>query len=477
MNAPNPVLLLGVPFHPVSLSQCVEFVSARIRDKRPSFIATANLDFATQTAKDVELQEILLQADLVLCDGMPLVWSSHWVGAPLPERVAGSDLVWELFKQGDKDAWNLYLLGADDDTLNVVKTRLEREYSSLRVVGTHAPPHGSIHDFDSDAIAASIRKTSPDLLLVAMGCPKQEKWIAMHFQKTGAFVSIGIGASLDFVAGKFSRAPKWMQKTGLEWLYRMLQEPKRMVKRYGSDLIFFIKTVHRQRQNLRRLFIYQNRIREETLEHVNDSKLTRLPPEITASKIEKNEIRKIEPTDEMPHCIYDCSKVWLVDCTGLGFLACIHQRCSRLGGTLTLFRPSKAIKSLLRSVFLDRVFHIIDTQHELEVFLTRQSKNSSEVFILNSELAMTLNGDLRASRANDQFEEIETAWFNKPDARRLKLDLINVDFMDSTGLSCLIRTHKLVASRSESDLLILNANDNVRNVINLSKLDSVLHCQ
>lgn len=203
---PKTVVLLGLPFHDVTMDETMAIIDDMVRARVPRYIATANLDFAAMCSDDVEMQRLLLDAHLVVCDGAPLVWASRWLDAPLRERVAGSDITVRLAGHAAQRGYRLFFLGADETVLNEAKTRLEARHPGLQVCGVYAPPYARLHDLNNEEIVATVRAAKPDILLVALGSPKQEKWIHMHYREAGAPCTIGVGASFDFVAGKFTRA-------------------------------------------------------------------------------------------------------------------------------------------------------------------------------------------------------------------------------------------------------------------------------
>ena len=232
---PEIVMVLGLPFHRTTLSTALSDALATLNQKVPNYWVTPNMDFATQAYNDDDLRNILFFAHRALCDGMPIVWISKLVGAPIPERVAGSDLVIQLFQASKERPLKFFFFGSDSPTLARSKKILEHKYPQLQVVGTISPPHAPVINWNNAAYCKEIREANPDILLVALGCPKQERWIATYYQETGARLTIGVGASLDFITGRQIRAPKWMQKSGLEWLWRMSTDPQRLAKRYAKD--------------------------------------------------------------------------------------------------------------------------------------------------------------------------------------------------------------------------------------------------
>ena len=234
----NPTLL-GVPFARLTLPAAVDAIGTMIAGGGPRQVVTANVDFLVQAQADPELRRILRTADLVLCDGMPLVWASRLRGTPLPGRVAGADLVPALLRRAEERGHRVFLLGAGPGVAAAAAARVRARHPRLREIGHASPPAGTLFELGAPGLLARIRAARPDLLLVAFGCPKQEKWIARHREELGVPVSIGIGATLDFLAGRVRRAPAWVGRCGFEWLFRLAQEPRRLARRYARDLVQF----------------------------------------------------------------------------------------------------------------------------------------------------------------------------------------------------------------------------------------------
>ena len=208
---PPMAALLGIPFHGTTMDGALSDAEAAMSSGAsavPQYYVTANVDFCRQAAGDAWLREFIFHADRVLCDGLPLVWLSRFFGAPLPERVAGSDMVPRLLERCAASGRSVYWFGSDAATLGLAAEVAKERYPGLKIAGFESPPIGEVDDWDHEGTAARIREASPDLLLVALGCPKQERWIARHYQDLGVPLSVGIGASLDFIAGKQVRAPQ-----------------------------------------------------------------------------------------------------------------------------------------------------------------------------------------------------------------------------------------------------------------------------
>jgi N-acetylglucosaminyldiphosphoundecaprenol N-acetyl-beta-D-mannosaminyltransferase len=234
-----PVPILGVPLDPLTVDEALARIAEMVASGEPHYVVTPNVDILVQGRRNPELHRILCEADLVLCDGQPLVWASRLLGNALPERVAGSDLTPRLIAQAERKGHRIFLLGASPEANAQAAARLRRTHPRLELVGGFSPPYGPLEKMDHDEIVCRVRAAEPDILFVSFGCPKQEQWIAAHYRELGVPVCLGVGATIDFLAGRVRRAPVWMRRCGLEWSYRLLQEPRRLFRRYLNDVCCF----------------------------------------------------------------------------------------------------------------------------------------------------------------------------------------------------------------------------------------------
>jgi N-acetylglucosaminyldiphosphoundecaprenol N-acetyl-beta-D-mannosaminyltransferase len=226
---------MGLPLANVTAQEAVEEIEKLVLSGGTHQVATANLDFWLNSLRDVHLHRIIAGCSLVLADGMPLVWISRLFGYPLKERVSGADLVPQLAELSARKGYSLFLLGGRDGVAARAAEKMQQMYPGCNIVGHYAPPLADLERMDHGDTLARIRAAKPDILLVAFGNPKQEKWIRMHSKRSGVPVSIGVGGSLDMLIGDVKRAPRWMQRCGLEWLGRVLQEPGRLAPRYRRN--------------------------------------------------------------------------------------------------------------------------------------------------------------------------------------------------------------------------------------------------
>jgi len=238
----------NVPFDQVTMDTALEGIAAMVADRKPRYVITANLNYAMLAAEDRSLGPITDNASMILADGQPIVWRSLLNSAEdrLPCRVAGSEMIFRLAEKAAQNGWRIYFLGAEPGVAQACADNLAARYPGMIVAGVHSPPYRKLTPAEIEQQLSDIRTAKPDILLVAFGQPKGEKWIAQHCQSLGVPVSIQVGASFDFAAGRVERAPLWVQKIGFEWAHRMLGDPKRLVPRYYQNFKFLAVTLTRQ---------------------------------------------------------------------------------------------------------------------------------------------------------------------------------------------------------------------------------------
>ena len=238
--------LLNTYVNNVSMDETVQAIEDMIAAKKKSYVVAINVDVVMKIENDKYLKQVVDEADMVLVDGQPLVWIAKWHKHPVKTRISGSDLVPELCAVASKKGYSIFIIGGKDGIAERAKENLERDLPGIKVVGTYAPPFGfESDDKELDKINKMISDVRPDLLIACFGCPKQEKWIYENFKKYDAIVSVCAGATVDFLAGNIKRAPKWMSDHGLEWLYRAIQDPKRLLKRYFVDDVKIVKLIRK----------------------------------------------------------------------------------------------------------------------------------------------------------------------------------------------------------------------------------------
>lgn len=221
--------LFGISIHALTMEQVLAAVDDAIAAHRRLLIGVVNVAKVVKIRRDPVLRSSVQEADLIVADGMGVVWASRLLGLPLPERVAGIDLMGRMLALGVKRGYRVYCLGATADVMATAVERMRGAYPGIQIVGYR---DGYFNEGDEPAIAAAIRKTNADILLVGMTSPKKERFLARWSETMQVPVCHGVGGSFDVVAGKVKRAPAAWRNLGMEWLYRLLQEPRRMWKRY-----------------------------------------------------------------------------------------------------------------------------------------------------------------------------------------------------------------------------------------------------
>lgn len=235
---------LNIELDNLTMDEAIGRIDELVINKKPSYVVTPNVDHIVKLEKDMEFREVYDSADLILTDGMPLLWISHLKKNPIKEKVSGSDLFPKVCELAAKKNYSIFLLGAAEGVAARAANNLKNKYEGLRIAGTYSPSYGfEKNENEIEYIINLINECKPDILAVGLGAPKQEKFIFKYKDILNVPVSLAIGASIDFEADNIERAPKWMQKSGLEWFYRLIKEPRRMFKRYLIDDIKIFKLV------------------------------------------------------------------------------------------------------------------------------------------------------------------------------------------------------------------------------------------
>ena len=249
---PRKVRLFGIDFDDLTQASLVERIAESIRERKPCWIATVNVNLVCRAARQPEFRALLRSADVITADGMPIVWMSRLRRRALRERVTGADLLEPLARRAAAEGWRLFLCGGEAGIAERTAELLCEYAPGLQIAGMAGPQFttsASLTDASlNGSLLAAIRTASTDVLLVALGSPKQEQWIRHHIA-TGALagqVAVGIGAAFDFVATRQRRAPPWMRRTGLEWCHRMVTQPLRLGPRYARDAMTFARVATRE---------------------------------------------------------------------------------------------------------------------------------------------------------------------------------------------------------------------------------------
>ena len=470
---PPMAVLLGLPFHDLTLDETLHYCGKAMKGDRSRYLVTANVDFTTQAYEDPDLKKIVFFADRVVCDGMPLVWLSRLFGFPLRERVAGSDMVPKLLEICGKEGHSVYFFGSDLATLEEAKVIVEERYPGLKVAGIDSPAIGAVVEWDNDALCERMRASGAQLLLVCLGCPKQERWIFAHHRETGIPLSIGVGASLDFITGKQKRAPRWMQKTGLEWFWRMSSSPGRLVARYSKDLVFLGKASFQQACSQRR--------RKGIVGTVRDGlpgapraggAVTRIAwhGDLQKSLLAGAPVPKMVASP----VLLDASGVTFMDSSGLGRLAMLARSCRSADQLLLVVSPSEAFKTSIKAVRMDSIFPMVDSEAAaMELISRHQASGGARKVAEGGVVWVSFNRSLDALYHDEMMSILESAISDPAGIQLLVVDLKGVNFMESRAVGGLIRAWKSMSARG-GQMFLSGATPAVREIIALLRLDKIL---
>jgi N-acetylglucosaminyldiphosphoundecaprenol N-acetyl-beta-D-mannosaminyltransferase len=229
--------MMGCQVDNLSMEETLAKVEEFIRSGQPHQHVVVNVDKLVKASRDPDLRRIINECALINVDGMPVVWASRLLGKPLKERVAGVDLFEALMRRAGEKGWRVFLLGARDEVVQAVRATYERKYPGLVVAGCR---DGYFSDAQEAEVAEQVRASRADLLFVAISSPKKEQFLGRWQGAMQVPFAMGVGGTFDVAIGRVRRAPRWMQKAGLEWFFRFLQEPRRMFRRYFIEDMAFI---------------------------------------------------------------------------------------------------------------------------------------------------------------------------------------------------------------------------------------------
>jgi len=466
----NPAIaILGVPFDNVTPDEASVLIGHMLASRQPHYLVTADIDFAVQAQSDDELRHVLFDAHLVLCDGAPLAWASRMLGNSLPERLVGSGLAPLLLRIATEKNLRLFFLGATADAADQVVAKLKAKYPKLNIAGA-APDSLNLLNMDHAALRKRIAEARPDILFVALGCPLQEKWIAMNYQSLGIPVVVGVGATAEFLASQMSDAE-------LSFGSRLARLPGRLFQRYIHDPWIFSWILLAQWWQLRPRPAAPGPAQVSAPVKEEDTwQWVRLPEHLDLAAIRNDVLLVDQVLADGRHCLLQLNKVEFIDSTGVGLLIRLHKKIRATGSQLILLDPSPAVKRALALMHLQDFFatatnfdsaqQLIETREREELQAVRPAPAPAGPLVWQ--------GEITAVNANDVWrltEKYITAAVTP--SPKVDIDLSNVRFIDSTGLGIMIRARKLALLRGVK-LQFIGAPSAVRNILRLAQVESFL---
>ncbi|MCF7817359.1 MAG: WecB/TagA/CpsF family glycosyltransferase [Kiritimatiellales bacterium] len=479
-SLPVPLVIYGVPFHNVTFAEAVDWVEARIRSGRPANIATANLDFVTRAWHDPEVQRLLIDADLVIADGFPVVKLSPFFGPALKARVTGSDITPLLAERAAREGFGIYALGAAEGVAKKAMQILKERNPGLKVSGTYSPPFAPLLEMDHREILRRLEAARPDLLFVAFGSPKQDKFIHMHVRGWNVPVSIGVGASLDFITGAQKRAPVGLQNLHLEWLWRVCCNPRRLFGRYVANLRFLFSATHQM------FAIHRMPDKPGGFQPLEAASATRfaelgammeLFQPLKSAAEARAFIQRMAETATGKSVVLDLHPIPWLDSLELGALLEINKQCRADGRRLILYAPRPKVRRLLETCRLTDYFNTATRPDELEAILKNLAEHVAggtayDEGLLTLDLPMELTA-ATLIEFQKQAEFIHHELKARGVLKTVAVDAAQLDFIDSSGLGFLIALKKATQDEGVS-MSIANLAPKPRRTFEIARVDKIL---
>ncbi len=479
------MIILGVPVDAVTMEEALDKIAAFVevgrRTGRTHQIATVNADFLVNATKDPEIRHILQEADMATADGMPIVMGSNLLGVGLNDRVTGSDMIPLLAQRAAREGHSVFFLGGEPGVAARAAEILKQKNPDLIVAGVYSPPFRPVLDMDP-SIVTRVREARPDILLVAFGNPKQEKWIAMHRYDLRVPVMIGVGATLDFIAGSAVRAPRWMQKTGLEWMHRMVQDPRRLVKRYVTDFFVFGSFLARQLWLMRRFGTLPVTLPIDEELVVNGVGVLRTQGVLSVANLAPFAEHAAELMERANQLVIDFSQVDYIDSAAVGTLVHLTKEMRAGGGELYLVEVPPKIQKTLELLHLEKYLNV---QGRLEDILyqgknIRRTGHSAttdlhSMILIDGEPWKVVHAPFCIDASNaSQFRAECLTVIEEP--QNLLIDFTNTTMVASAGLAVLADLHRK-AQPLRRRVLLKGVGKDVLQILRLAKFDQFLHIE
>ena len=474
------LIILNVPIDDLNMAEALErldeFIAVGRETGKGHQVATVNADFAVKALRDPELRYLLQEADMATADGMPLVWGARLLGVPMEGRVTGADMVPALAERAAQKGYSLYLLGAAPGVAAHAGAIMQEKHPGLKIVGVCSPPYGPILEMDR-SILDDIKAAKPDILLVAFGNPKQEKWIGMYGRELGVPVMIGIGGTLDFIAGETKRAPEWMQKSGLEWVFRLAQEPRRLWRRYVVDLTAFGSFFVRQWWFMRQGKASAPLLPTRDAVMVDDTAVLTVQGRLTV----ENHIAFLEKGQaalaETPFLIVNLAEATFLDSSALGALVGLAKQARDRDGKLWLTAVPKTIQQTLSLMRLDRFFDMLD-----DVAAGLAARQARALLASAPTVVETPPASKEQWQVTKMPRRLDAATVSNVQATctallaenpYLALDCSEMVFLTSAGLAMLAQLHRQAEGQG-GELRVAGCSQDALRVIEMTRFDRVL---
>jgi exopolysaccharide biosynthesis WecB/TagA/CpsF family protein/anti-anti-sigma factor len=441
-----PIAILGVPFDSVTLAEALTLAGEMIASPQPHYATTVGVDFLAAAMDDVELRRILFDAHLVMAEDKTVVWASKILGNPLPGCVTVPHLIPQLLTCAEEKKWRVFLLGAD----SAVAAKVKERHPKLQLVGAFAPPDQPLLEMDHADIRRRLHAAKPDILLVALGSQKQEKWINMNYREAGVPFVLGAGMSFDFLTGE-----------------------GRNVRRPGKQFSKFIRAILRQWWRLRARKSGLPVAGPNVMPDPFGNLVIHAPVRLDAAEAQAAQVEWLRAV-ENSHVMFDLTDTVFADSTGIGALIRLRRRSRELGWQFFLIAPRPPVEAALKLMKLDEFFTIQASVAGARIVMeSAQGASAVTSGVMESELQIRWTGEVTALNAIELGVHTESELSQVTPGMTVVIDLSRVTFVDSTGIGLMVRFKKNLRRR-DINLKFSGAVASVRNVVRQTQLEEFL---
>ncbi len=446
MQSKSPIAILGVPFDNITLAETCSLAATMIESRYPHYVTTVGVDFLVAAQEDVELRRILFDAHLIVAEENRIVWASKILGNPLADCVTAARLIPQLLVLAEAKGWRVFLLGGDDDAAEKIRARQPK----LQLVGAFKPEEKPLLEMDHADILRRLREARPDILLVAFGCPMQEKWINMNYRAAGVPFVLGAGSNIDFLTG-----------TG------------RTQSGGGKNVFKFFRAVLRQWWRLRSRKKDSVPVPADVMPDPHGNLVVRVPARIGAAEVQAAQA-EWQRAVESGHVMFDLSETTFIDSTGVGMLIRLRKRARELNRQFILIAPRPPVAAALKLMKLDEFFTVQASVAGARI-LMESSAGASPVTsgMTAGQLQIRWTGEITTLNAVELGAYTESELSQLSPGVGVVIDLARVTFVDSTGIGLMVRFKKNL-KRRDIALKFSNVSPSVRNVIRATQLEAFL---
>jgi len=449
-----PIAILGVPLDNISTAEVLDVVGEMIASRRPHYAAMVDVGFLMQATEDVELRRILFDANLVLAGERAMLWAAAFLGNRLPEVFSTPLFVPQLLVRAAQHGWRVFLLGHSAEALDAAMAAISTSQPTLQIAGTFAAPALPLLEMDHAEILRHISAAQPDVVLVAFGCPMEEKWISMNYREAGVPFMLGIGDSLDFLINPSAKRPAPREQTGQpRWL--------------------FTRRVLQQRWQLRHRKAGKVAVVPAVLPDPFGNFIIQAPARLDAAAAQTHGA-EWQRAAENGHVMFDLTNTVFADSTGLGALVRLRRITVESGQQFYVIAPQAAIAAALQMMKLDAFFNIMDSIAAARS-LMRSLANAAAVTsgVEATVLQIHWTGEVTALNAVELGAHTESELSQITPGMSVAIDLTLVTFVDSTGIGLMLRFKKNL-KRRDINLSFSHASPAVRDVIRHTRLEDYL---